>query len=58
MLQVASVTFDEWSDEQDEFMEAIGGNPSANSVYENCIPSDIRKPPPDASVEERTDFIR
>ena len=52
------MTLDEWSEEQVEFMEAVGGNASANSVYENCIPSGTRKPSPDASIEERTDFIR
>jgi len=57
-FQVVSVTLDDWSDEQVDLMEAIGGNALANSVYENFIPSDTRKPPPDASVEERSDFIR
>lgn len=58
MVQVVSATLDDWSDEQVDLMEAIGGNALANSVYENFIPSDTRKPPPDASVEERSDFIR
>lgn len=56
--KVMSVTLDDWSAEQVDFMEAIGGNASANSVYENFVPSDTRKPLPDASVEERTDYIR
>jgi hypothetical protein len=58
LFQVVSVTLDDWSDEQVDLMEAVGGNALANSVYENSIPSDTRKPPPDASVEERSDFIR
>lgn len=58
VFKVMSVTLDDWSSEQVDFMEAIGGNASANSVYENFVPSDTRKPPPDASVEERTDYIR
>ena len=47
------MTLNEWSDEQVEFMEAIGGSASGNFVYEN-----LRKPPLDASLEERTDFTR
>ena len=57
-VQVVSVTLDDWSDEQVDLMEAVGGNALANSVYENSIPPDTRKPPPNASVEERSDFIR
>lgn len=38
--KVVSVTLDDWSDEQVDLMEAIGGNASANSVYEACMPSD------------------
>ncbi|XP_024401754.1 ADP-ribosylation factor GTPase-activating protein AGD12 isoform X3 [Physcomitrium patens] len=56
--KVVSVTLDDWSDEQVDLMEAIGGNASANSVYEACMPSDVRKPSPDASVDERSEFIR
>ncbi|XP_024361232.1 probable ADP-ribosylation factor GTPase-activating protein AGD13 [Physcomitrium patens] len=55
---VVSVNLEEWSDEQVEVMEAVGGNAAANSVYEKCIPSDVRKPSPNASIDERTDFIR
>lgn len=58
LIQVVSTTLDTWSDEQVDLMEAIGGNASANSVYEACIPSGTRKPPPNASVEERSEFIR
>lgn len=52
------MTLDEWSDEQVEMMEAIGGNAAANAVYEAFIPPDLQKPSPDSSVEERSDFIR
>eukprot|EP00246_Nothoceros_aenigmaticus_P005694 TRINITY_DN1793_c0_g1_i2.p1 TRINITY_DN1793_c0_g1~~TRINITY_DN1793_c0_g1_i2.p1 ORF type:complete len:344 (-),score=48.97 TRINITY_DN1793_c0_g1_i2:84-1058(-) len=55
--KVLSVTLDEWTDEQVEVMEAVGGNAAANSVFEACLPPNI-KPEGDACVEEREDFIR
>jgi len=56
--RVASVTLDEWPEEQVEVMEAIGGNASANAVYEACIPSGTRKPNANSSFEARSDYIR
>lgn len=52
------MTLDEWPEEQVEVMEAIGGNASANAVYEACIPSGTRKPNADSSFEARSDYIR
>ena len=56
--QVASVTLDEWPEEEVEVMEAIGGNASANAVYEACIPSGTRKLNANSSFEARSDYIR
>jgi stromal membrane-associated protein len=36
----------------------LGGNTAANKKYEASMPDDYRKPRPDASTEERYDFIR
>ncbi|KAH7431083.1 hypothetical protein KP509_08G029100 [Ceratopteris richardii] len=56
--KVLSVTLDDWTSDQVETMLEIGGNSSANSVYEAYMPRGLTKPSPDASVDERTDFIR
>ncbi|KAG0459426.1 hypothetical protein HPP92_022554 [Vanilla planifolia] len=56
--KVLSVTLDEWSDEDIESMVEVGGNSSANLVYEAYVPMGLRKPKPNASIEERTKFIR
>lgn len=58
MLQVLSVTLDEWSDDDIDSMVEVGGNASANSIYEAYIPEGISKPRPDAGHEQRTSFIR
>lgn len=58
MLQVLSVTLDEWSDDEIDAMVEVGGNASANSIYEAYIPEGISKPGPDASHEQRSKFIR
>ncbi|PHT29134.1 putative ADP-ribosylation factor GTPase-activating protein AGD13 [Capsicum baccatum] len=57
MLQVLSVTLDEWSDDEIDAMVEVGGNASANSIYEAYIPEGISKPGPDASHEQRSKFI-
>lgn len=57
-LQVLSVTLDEWSDDEVDAMIEVGGNASANSIYEAYIPEGVSKPGPDASHEERSKFIR
>ncbi|KAF3450302.1 hypothetical protein FNV43_RR06382 [Rhamnella rubrinervis] len=56
--KVLSVTLDEWSDEEIDAMIEVGGNTSANSIYEAFIPEGIKKPGADASHEERSKFIR
>lgn len=52
------MTLDEWSDDEIDSMIEVGGNSSANSIYEAFIPEGFRKPGPDASHEERSKFIR
>ncbi|XP_059651983.1 probable ADP-ribosylation factor GTPase-activating protein AGD11 isoform X2 [Cornus florida] len=56
--KVLSVKLDEWADEQVDTLIEMGGNTEVNSKYEAVIPDNIRKPKPDSSIEERTDFIR
>ncbi|XP_013671127.2 ADP-ribosylation factor GTPase-activating protein AGD12 isoform X1 [Brassica napus] len=56
--KVLSVTLDEWSDDEVDSMIEIGGNASANSVYEAFIPDGVSKPGPDASHDQRMQFIR
>ncbi|KAL6498266.1 ADP-ribosylation factor GTPase-activating protein agd12 [Orobanche gracilis] len=55
---VLSVMLDEWSDDEIEAMFEVGGNASANSIYEAYLPEGVLKPKPDASHEERLKFIR
>ncbi|CAM6111692.1 unnamed protein product [Calypogeia fissa] len=56
--KVLSVTLDDWTDDQIELMIEIGGNTAANATYEAYPPADCKKPTPDASVEQRTEWIR
>lgn len=56
--KVLSVTLDEWSEEDIDSMVEVGGNSSANSIYEAYIPKGISKPKPNASIDERSKFIR
>lgn len=56
--KVLSVALDEWTDEEIEAMVEVGGNSSANSIYEAHIPEGVSKPGPDASIDQRTMFIR
>lgn len=58
LFQVLSVTLDEWSDDEIDAMIEVGGNSSANAIYEAFIPEGVQKPGPDASHEERMRFIR
>lgn len=58
LCQVLSVKLDEWTDEQVNTMIDLGGNSTANKKYEASIPDNYKKPKPDASIEERSDFIR
>lgn len=52
------MTLDEWSDDEVDAMMEVGGNASANSIYEAYIPEGYTKPRPDASHEQRAKFIR
>ncbi|KAK6932061.1 Arf GTPase activating protein, partial [Dillenia turbinata] len=56
--KVLSVTLDEWSDDEVDAMYEVGGNASANSIYEAFIPEGHSKPGPDSGHEERARFIR
>lgn len=49
---------DEWTDEQVDTLESMGGNTEVNKKYEALIPDMIKKPRPDSSIEDRVDFIR
>ena len=57
-IQVLSVTLDDWSDEEVDSMIEIGGNASANSIYEAFVPEGSSKPGPDVSHDQRLRFIR
>lgn len=52
-----SITLDEWSDDEIDAMIEVGGNGSANAIYEAFIPVGYTKPGPSASHEERSKFI-
>ncbi|XP_051124861.1 ADP-ribosylation factor GTPase-activating protein AGD12 [Andrographis paniculata] len=56
--KVLSVTLDEWSDAEIDSMIEVGGNASANAIYEAYIPQGVKKPRPSASHDERAKFIR
>ncbi|CAI8590386.1 unnamed protein product [Vicia faba] len=56
--KVLSVTLDEWSDDEVDAMIEVGGNASANSIYEAYFPEGYTKPGPEASHEQRSKFIR
>ncbi|GAV67245.1 C2 domain-containing protein/ArfGap domain-containing protein [Cephalotus follicularis] len=56
--KVLSVTLDEWSDDEIDAMIEVGGNSSANSIYEAFIPEGATKPGPTSSHEQRMRFIR
>ena len=52
------MALDEWSDDEIDAMIEVGGNSSANAIYEAYIPEGYSKPGPDASHDERRRFIR
>lgn len=52
------MTLDEWSDDEIDAMVEVGGNASANSIYEAFIPEGYSKPGPDSNNKERAKFIR
>jgi stromal membrane-associated protein len=53
-----SITLDEWEDADIDSMIEVGGNSYANSIYEAFLPQGYKKPRSDASIDERTNFIR
>ncbi|XP_042058034.1 ADP-ribosylation factor GTPase-activating protein AGD12-like [Salvia splendens] len=56
--KVLSVALDDWDEEDIEAVIEVGGNASANSIYESYLPEGVSKPAPDAGHEERTQFIK
>ncbi|KAK7243371.1 hypothetical protein RIF29_38164 [Crotalaria pallida] len=56
--KVLSLKLDDWTDEQVDALVKLGGNTVINKKYEACLPSNIKKPNPHSSIEERSDFIR
>ncbi|QCD85608.1 Arf-GAP [Vigna unguiculata] len=56
--KVLSLKLDEWTDEQVDALAKLGGNTLLNKKYEACIPSNMRKPKPHSSIEERSEYIR
>uniref|UniRef100_A0A2P2JRG7 ARF GTPase activator n=2 Tax=Rhizophora mucronata TaxID=61149 RepID=A0A2P2JRG7_RHIMU len=56
--KVLSVVLDDWSDDEIDAMIEVGGNSSANAIYEAFMPEGFSKPGPDASHNERMRFIR
>ncbi|XP_059069809.1 ADP-ribosylation factor GTPase-activating protein AGD12 isoform X2 [Cryptomeria japonica] len=56
--KVLSVTLDNWTDNEVDGMVDVGGNAAANAIYEALLPEGFKKPGPEASFEERSDFIR
>ncbi|RDY01572.1 putative ADP-ribosylation factor GTPase-activating protein AGD11, partial [Mucuna pruriens] len=56
--KVLSLKLDQWTDEQVDALVKLGGNTVINNKYEAFIPSNIKKPRPNSSIDERSDFIR
>lgn len=56
--KILSVNLDEWTEEDVDNVIKLGGNAAVNSKYEHTIPENRKKPQPDSSIEERSDFIK
>ncbi|XP_076897233.1 putative ADP-ribosylation factor GTPase-activating protein AGD11 isoform X2 [Bidens hawaiensis] len=56
--KILSVNLDEWTEEDVDNLIKLGGNTAVNLKYEDSIPNSCRKPQPDSSIEDRTDFIK
>ena len=52
------MNLDEWTDEQVDYLVNLGGNTVANNKYEAFLPDNLKKPRPDSSIEERSNFIK
>lgn len=55
--KVLSVKLDDWTEEQVECLEELGGNAVVNMKYEAFL-QNFKKPKPESLIEERSDFIR
>ncbi|KAI3839458.1 hypothetical protein MKX03_017719, partial [Papaver bracteatum] len=51
------INLDDWSDEEVVSIIKIGGNSSANSTHNACIPDGITKPGADSSLERSSKFV-
>ncbi|KAL8248299.1 hypothetical protein R6Q59_005167 [Mikania micrantha] len=56
--KILSVNLDEWTEEDVDNVIKLGGNTKVNLKYEDSIPNNCRKPQPDSTIDERTDFIK
>ncbi|KAK1420323.1 hypothetical protein QVD17_21831 [Tagetes erecta] len=56
--KILSVNLDEWTEEDVDNVIKLGGNTAVNLKYEDSIPNNRRKPKPDSSIDDRTDFIK
>ncbi|KAI3510136.1 hypothetical protein L1887_25666 [Cichorium endivia] len=52
------LNLDEWTEEDVDNVIKLVVNEAINSKYEDNIPENRKKPQPDSSIEERSDFIR
>jgi stromal membrane-associated protein len=52
------VKLDDWTNEQVDILIDHGGNAAVNTKYEAYLPENYKKPKPDSSSDERTDFIK
>uniref|UniRef100_A0ACD5WL68 Uncharacterized protein n=1 Tax=Avena sativa TaxID=4498 RepID=A0ACD5WL68_AVESA len=55
--KVVSVKLDEWTEDQVDFLNEIGGNIAVNNIYEAFL-GNYTKPRQDCSADDRNDFIR
>ncbi|XP_058107009.1 probable ADP-ribosylation factor GTPase-activating protein AGD11 isoform X2 [Magnolia sinica] len=56
--KVLSMKLDEWTEDQVDYLEDMGGNTAVNMRYEAFVPENYKKPRPESSIEDRSDFIR
>ncbi|KAI7738930.1 hypothetical protein M8C21_031816 [Ambrosia artemisiifolia] len=56
--KILSVNLDEWTEEDVDNVIKLGGNAAVNWKYEHSVPDDCRKPLPDSSIDDRTNFIK
>ncbi|CAN1249327.1 ADP-ribosylation factor GTPase-activating protein AGD12, partial [Linum perenne] len=50
--KVLSISLDDWAEEEIDSIIEVGGNATANSIYEAHIPQGVSKPKPDASHDD------